>query len=170
MTWIKPYLSVYIVVIPRKQSCFNTVSISCCFKRLKSHDMIRTLHGIKHKYDLLNLSCTVVQHLATDPEIEGSNLAGVRHEEEKVTLVSYFIEYNAHPSTVGTLISQWFLAKKLFLFFNYNFTRINHRKFIHHKSHLKPSLSYLPCIVCREYFSIIFNVKKCTLYSIKYST
>jgi hypothetical protein len=23
--------------------------------------------------------------------------------------------------------------------------------------------------VCREYFSIIFNVQKCTLYSIKYS-
>ncbi len=42
-------------------------------------------------------------------------------------------------------------------------------KFIHHKSHLKPFLSHLPCIVRREYFSIIFNVKKCTLYLIKYS-
>ncbi len=46
--------------------------------------------------------------------------------------------------------------------------KINHCKFIHHKSHLKPFLSYLPCIVCKEYFSIIFNVKKCALYWIKY--
>jgi hypothetical protein len=53
-------------------------------------------------------------------------------------------------------------------FFKNNVTRINHCMFIHHKSHLKPFLSYLPCIVHREYFSIIFNVKKCTLYSIKY--
>jgi hypothetical protein len=60
------------------------------------------------------------------------------------------------------------LGKKLFLFFKKNFTRINHCKFIHHKSHLKPFLSYLPCIVRREYFSIIFNVKKCALYLIKY--
>ncbi len=58
----------------------------------------------------------------------------------------------------------YFGQKKLFLFFNYNFTRIDHCKFIHHKSHLKLFLAYLPC---REYFSIIFNVKKCTLYSIK---
>jgi hypothetical protein len=35
--------------------------------------------------------------------------------------------------------------------------------------HLKPFLSYLPCKVCREYFSIIFIVKKCTLYSIMYN-
>jgi hypothetical protein len=55
------------------------------------------------------------------------------------------------------------------IFFKNNFTRINHFMFIQHKSHLKPFLSYLPCIVCREYFSIIFNVKKCALYSIKYS-
>jgi len=53
------------------------------------------------------------------------------------------------------------------LFFKNNFTRINRCKFIHHKSHLKPFLSYLPCRVPKEYFSIIFNVKKCTLYSIK---
>ena len=57
----------------------------------------------------------------------------------------YFIEYNVH-----------------------NFTRINHCKFIHRRSHLKPFLSYLPCIVHREYFSIISHVKKCALYSIKY--
>jgi hypothetical protein len=62
------------------------------------------------------------------------------------------------------------LSKKLFLFFKNNFTRINHWKFIHHQSHLKPFLSYLACIVHREYFSIIFNVKKCTLYSIKYGS
>jgi hypothetical protein len=55
-----------------------------------------------------------------------------------------------------------------FLFFKNNFTRINNCKFIHHKSQLKPFLSYLPCIVRREYFSIIFNVLKCALYPIKY--
>jgi hypothetical protein len=49
-----------------------------------------------------------------------------------------------------------------------NFARINHCKFIHYTSQLNPFLSYLPCIVRREYFSIIFYVKKCTLYSIKY--
>jgi hypothetical protein len=32
---------------------------------------------------------------------------------------------------------------------------------------IKAIFSYLPCIVHREYFSIIFNVKKCALYSIK---
>ncbi len=67
-----------------------------------------------------------------------------------------------------TWISQWFLAKKLFLFYKNNFTRINHCKIIHHKSHLKHVLSYLPCIVRREYLSIIFNIKKCTLYLIKH--
>jgi hypothetical protein len=50
-------------------------------------------------------------------------------------------------------------GKKLFLFFKNNFTRINHCKFINHKSHLKPFLIYLPWIVHREYFRIIFNVK-----------
>jgi hypothetical protein len=69
--------------------------------------------------------------------------------------VPYFIEYNVHTSIVCTWISQWFLAEKLFLFFKNNFTRINHCKFIHHKSHLKPFISYIPCIVHREYFSII---------------
>ncbi len=59
-------------------------------------------------------------------------------------------------------------GRKIFLFFKINFTRINYCKFIHHKSHLKPFLSYLPCIVDREYVSIIFNVKKCALYPIKY--
>ncbi len=85
-------------------------------------------------------------------------------------IILYFIEFNAQMSMVRTWISQWFFAKKLFLFFKNNFTRINHCMFIQHKSHLKPFLSYLPCTVCREYFSIIFNVKKCALYSIKYGT
>ncbi len=67
----------------------------------------------------------------------------------------YFIEYNANMIIVHAWISQWFLAKKLFLFFKNNFTRINHCKFIHHKSLLKPFLSYLPCIVRREYFQFI---------------
>jgi hypothetical protein len=60
-------------------------------------------------------------------------------------------------------------GKKLSLLFKNNFKRNNHCKFIHHKSYLKPFLSNLPCIVCRESFSIIFNVKKRILYSIKYS-
>jgi hypothetical protein len=78
--------------------------------------------------------------------------------------VTNFIEYNAHTSIVHTWISQWFLAKKLFLFFKNSFTRFNYCKFIHHKGHLKPFLSYLPCIVHRKYYSIIFNVLKCALY------
>ncbi len=61
-----------------------------------------------------------------------------------------------------------FWQKKIFLFFKNNFTRLNPCKFMHHKSHLKPFLRYLPCTVHREYFSIILNVKKCTLYLIKY--
>ncbi len=60
-----------------------------------------------------------------------------------------------------------FCHKKLFLFFQNNYKRIVHCKFIHHKSHLSFD-SYLPYIVLREYFSIIFNVKKCALYLIKY--
>jgi hypothetical protein len=79
-----------------------------------------------------------------------------------------FIEYYVHSSKVGTWISEWFLAKKLF--FKNNFTRINNCKFIHHRSHLKTFLSYLPCIVRREYLSIIFHVKKCAFYFIKYSS
>ncbi len=67
-------------------------------------------------------------------------------------------EYSAH------LNLQWFLAKKKYFYLS----RIHHCKFIHHKSHLIPFLSYLPCIVCREYFSIIFNVKKCAICPIKY--
>ncbi len=60
-------------------------------------------------------------------------------------------------------------GKKTILFFKNSFTRINHCKFIHLRSHLKPFLSYLPCIVHRKYFSIIFHVKS-ALYSIKYCT
>ena len=64
----------------------------------------------------------------------------------------------------------FFLQKLLVLCFKNNFTRINHCKFIHHTSHLKPFLSNLPCVVRRTYFSIIFYVKKCALYLIKYGT
>jgi hypothetical protein len=60
------------------------------------------------------------------------------------------------------------LSNFYFLLFKNNFTRINHCSFIHHKSHLKPFVRYLPSIACREYFSIIFNAKKCALYLIKY--
>ncbi len=79
----------------------------------------------------------------------------------------YFIEYNAHTSIVRTWISQWFLAK-----FYFYFSGIISQVLIiaSIKSHLKPFLIYLPCIVHREYFSIIFNVKKCAQYLIKYST
>jgi len=83
----------------------------------------------------------------------------------KCTGIAYFFEYNAHTSILHTLISQWFLEKKIFLVFKNNFKRNNHCKFIHHKSYLKPFLSYLPCIVHREYFSIIFNVKKSAHYT-----
>ncbi len=83
--------------------------------------------------------------------------------------ILYFIEYNVRTSIMRTQISRWFWAKNIFLFFKNNFKRNNHCKFIHHKSYHKPFLSYLPCIVLREYFSIIFNVKKCALYLIKYS-
>ena len=74
-------------------------------------------------------------------------------------------KYSAHLNF--TMI---FCKKKYIFVFENNFTRNNHCKFIHHKSHFKPFLSYLPCIVHREYFSIIFNVKKCALYSITYGT
>jgi hypothetical protein len=70
---------------------------------------------------------------------------------------------NVHTIIVRTFISQLFLEKNVFiLFFKNIFTRNNHCIFIHHRSHLKPLLSYLTCIVRREYFSIIFYVKKCT--------
>jgi hypothetical protein len=83
-------------------------------------------------------------------------------------ILTYFIKYNAHTSKVRTWISQLFMAKKLILFFKNYFTRINNCVFINHRSHLKTSHSYLPCIVQRKYFSIIFHVKKCALYSIKH--
>ncbi len=83
--------------------------------------------------------------------------------------IPYFIGYNENTSTVRTRISQIF-GKKFSSFFKNNFTRINHCKFIHHKSHHKSLLSYHPCIVRREYFCIIFNLKKCALYSIKTDT
>ncbi len=35
---------------------------------------------------------------------------------------------------------------QLILFFKNNFTSIKHCKFIYHRSHLKPFISYLPCI------------------------
>ncbi len=63
-----------------------------------------------------------------------------------------------------------FIFLFIILFFKNNFTRINPCKFIHHKSHLKPIIRHLPCLMCREYFSIIFNVKKCALYLIKYNS
>jgi hypothetical protein len=50
----------------------------------------------------------------------------------RILEIPYFIEYNVHTIIVRTWISQWFLA----IFFNNNFTRLNHCKFIHHK---KPS-------------------------------
>jgi hypothetical protein len=74
------------------------------------------------------------------------------------------IQYSAH------LYFTMIFGKLYFLFFKNNFTRINHCKFTNHKSYLKPFLGYLPCILHREHFSIIFNVKKCALYSIKYGT
>jgi hypothetical protein len=84
--------------------------------------------------------------------------------------IPYFIEYNVHKSMVRNWILQWFLAKNYFYFSRIISQELIIASFIHHKSHLKTLLSYLPCIVRREYFSIIFNVNKRTLYSIKYGT
>ena len=47
-------------------------------------------------------------------------------KELSIESLPYFIEYNVHTSIVRTWISQKNLAKKLFLFFKNNFTRINH--------------------------------------------
>ncbi len=93
-----------------------------------------------------------------------------RGQIQNTVYIPYFIEYNVHTSKVRTWISQWIFAKKIFLFFKNNFKRNNHCKFNHDKSYLKPFLSYLPWIVHREYFSIIFNVKKYPLNSIKYGS
>ncbi len=83
-------------------------------------------------------------------------------------LVLYFIEYNVHTSIVHTWILQWFLAKKKYFYFS----RIISQKIIIAglfiiKAILNPSSN--TCIVRMEYFSIIFNVKKCALYFIKYN-
>ncbi len=74
-------------------------------------------------------------------------------------------EYSAHLNF--TMI----LGKKKFLFFKNNFTRINHCKFIHRKSHQLCTLSHLPSMfsakgLFQHHFNVK-NVKKCTLYSIK---
>ncbi len=101
-----------------------------------------------------------------------SSLTGGQNRPEHLfpeSHLPYFIEYNAHTSIVHIWISHWFLTKN-YSIFQENFKRNNRFKFIHHKSKLKPFLSNLPCIVRREYFSTIINVKKCALYSIKYSS
>ncbi len=92
----------------------------------------------------------------------GSSYIEFHTHKLKLGHLLYFIEYNAHLNF--TMI----FGKKMILFFKNNFTRINHCKFIHHRSHHKTFLSYLPCIVHREYFSIIFHVKKCTQNMINY--
>ncbi len=75
----------------------------------------------------------------------------------------YFIQYNVHTSIVRTWISQWFLAKK-----NFYVSRIISNELIT-ASLFIIKLSYLKCTVSTEYYSIIFNVKKCALCLIKYS-
>jgi hypothetical protein len=67
-------------------------------------------------------------------------------------------EYSAHLNFTmifgkknfyfSKIISQELIIVSLFII----------KKCIHHESHLKLFLSYLPFIVCREYLSIIFNV------------
>ena len=83
-------------------------------------------------------------------------------ESDKCMNLKYFINdycILSSISVVRTWISQWFLAKNFF-YFSRKISKINnHCKYIHHKSYLKPFLSYLPCIVQREYFSVIFNQK-----------
>jgi hypothetical protein len=81
----------------------------------------------------------------------------------------YFIEYNAHTSIVRTWISQWLLAKKLFYFSRI----ISQELIIPSLFIIKPSytLSQLPSMFSvQRIFQHHFPCKKCTLYSIKYST
>ncbi len=81
----------------------------------------------------------------------------------------YFFEYNAHTSIVRTWISQWFLTKKLFYFSRIMSQEIIIASLFIIEAILNP-FPILPCIVRREYFSNIFHVKKCALYSIKHGT
>ncbi len=76
----------------------------------------------------------------------------------KCQLIMYFLKYNVHMSIVSAHLNFTMIFCKKIIFFKNNFPRINHCKIIHHKSQLKPFLGYLPCIVCKKYFSIIFNV------------
>ncbi len=61
--------------------------------------------------------------------------------------IPYFIKYNVHTSIAHTFLSQFYHNT---LFMN------------------KVGECYLPRIVRKQYFSIIFNEKKCALHSIKY--
>jgi hypothetical protein len=72
-------------------------------------------------------------------------------------------EYSVH------LHFKMIFGKKYFYFSWIILQELIHASLFIIKSHLKPFLSYLPCIVRRECFSIIFNVKMWALYFIKYS-
>ncbi len=125
-----------------------------------------TLTGIRYASDLTQ---TFLAEFLIISFLEYfTKIAGVKKIQ---THIPYFIKYNVHMSIARTWISQWFLAKKLFLVFKNNFTRINPSKFYSSQKPSKTFLRYLPCIVCREYFIIIFNVKKvCTILDkIRYS-
>ncbi len=63
--------------------------------------------------------------------------------------ILYFIEYSVHNCIAYPFVLQFYLNTSL----------MN-----------EVGKCYLPSKVCTQYFSIIFNEKKCALYSIKYGT
>ncbi len=77
--------------------------------------------------------------------------------------VPYFIKYNVHTNIRAHLNFTMIFDKKYYFYLS----RIISQELITASlfiiTHLKPFVNYLPCIVRKEYFSIIFNVKKCAL-------
>ena len=115
-------------------------------------------HLIENKYDtttILKMRLLVTAILIT------INMGEITHNEITYTINICNLTYHILLSIMTIQLQcapefhNDFWRKKLFLFFKNNFTRINHCIFTHHKSHLKPLHSYLPCVVRREYFSII---------------
>ncbi len=89
-----------------------------------------------------------------------------KSESEMVTV--FYLVLCAYKNGAHLNFTMIFWQKKYFYISRLISQEFNHCKFIHHKSHFEPFLSYLPCIVCREYFSIILNIKQCALYLTKY--
>ncbi len=97
------------------------------------------------------------------------------HPSEHVKVITFCKIHYSILSSIMCIQLKWalefyndFWKKNLFYFSRIILHELIICIFIDHKNHLKPLLCYLPCIVSREYVSIIFKVKKCTLYSLKY--